>query len=105
MNYADGVQDVLIRKINKAEQGVTQLKLDYCRFIFGLTHRTPVKVGDVVYRIVSVDVDSMERQEDGSLSRPRLSGVPFDTPGTVEAVNLDRSWQAVTTSLAGNDAD
>ena len=42
MDYANSVQTVLLRKIQKAEQDLVQLKLDYCRFIFGLTHRTRV---------------------------------------------------------------
>ena len=42
MDYGDSVQKVLLRKIQKAEQDLLQLKLDYCRFIFGLSHRTRV---------------------------------------------------------------
>ena len=43
MDYGESVQKVLLRKIRKAEQDLAQLKLDYCRFVFGLTHRARVQ--------------------------------------------------------------
>ncbi|WP_166260173.1 hypothetical protein [Marinobacter salicampi] len=94
MQYADSVHQVLIRKINKAEQDLTQLKLDYCRFIFGLTHRSQVRVGDMTYQVRSVNVDTMLRQDDGSFQRPELMGVPIEAAGDkeTEVVALGREW-------------
>lgn len=91
MDYANSVQTVLLRKIQKAEQDLVQLKLDYCRFIFGLTHRTRVVSGGRAYQVRSVDVDSMQRLDDGSFSRPKVSAVPADS--TVdEIVSLGNDW-------------
>lgn len=92
MDYGDSVQKVLLRKIQKAEQDLLQLKLDYCRFIFGLTHRSRVKCDGKDYVVRSVDVESMERREDGSFSRPAISGAPADAPETAEARDLGTSW-------------
>lgn len=93
MQYADSVHQVLIRKINKAEQDLTQLKLDYCRFIFGLTHRSQVQEGDRTYQVRSVNVDTMSRQEDGSFQRPELMGVPLEAGDKdTEVVALGREW-------------
>lgn len=91
MQYADSVHKVLLRKINRAEQEVVQLKLDYCRFIFGLTHRSQVESDGQRYQVTAVDVESMDRQEDGSLGRPAVTGVPVDSP-TAEPVDLGRNW-------------
>lgn len=92
MDYGDSVQKVLLRKIQKAEQDLLQLKLDYCRFIFGLTHRSRVVCDGKSYVVRAVDVDSMERLEDGRFSRPAISGAPADAPETVEAQNLGTDW-------------
>jgi hypothetical protein len=92
MDYGDSVQKVLLRKIQKAEQDLLQLKLDYCRFIFGLTHRSTVEYDGKSYAVRSVDVDSMERLEDGSFSRPAISGVPADAPENSEAQDLGTDW-------------
>ncbi|TBW49510.1 hypothetical protein EZI54_19520 [Marinobacter halodurans] len=93
MDYADSVQKVLLRKINKAEQDLMQLKLDYCRFIFGLTHRSQVIVGETHYSVHSVDLDSMTRQEDGSLNRPVVWGVPEGAHPDIAPLNLGTEWR------------
>lgn len=91
MQYADSVQQVLIRKINRAEQDLVQLKLDYCRFIFGLTHRSQVEVDGDVYQVRSVDVDTMARREDGSFEKPELAG----SLAGAEIRPLGRAWALV----------
>ena len=92
MNYGDSVQKVLLRKIQKAEQDLVQLKLDYCRFIFGLNHRSRVTSGDTTYTVRSVDVDSMARQEDGSFGKPRISAV---ADGSESVQELGTDWELV----------
>lgn len=92
MDYGDSVQKVLLRKIQKAEQDLLQLKLDYCRFIFGLSHRTKVTSKGASYVVRSVDVESMERQEDGSFSRPAITGAPAESPDTADAEYLGTDW-------------
>lgn len=100
MDYANSVQKVLIRKIQKAEQDLVQLKLDYCRFIFGLTHRSRVISGGKTYLVRAVDVDSMQRQEDGSFSRPAISGIPAGSSGNVSPVTLGTQWETEAPSAA-----
>lgn len=92
MDYGDSVQKVLLRKIQKAEQDLLQLKLDYCRFIFGLSHSTRVISNGASYVVRSVDVESMERLDDGSFSRPEVAGSPADNPDTADTVNLGVDW-------------
>ncbi len=98
MDYADGLKDVLIRKINKAERGLNSLKLDYCRFVFGLTHRSKVTYDSVIYQVRSVDLDSMVRNDDGGWSRPIVYGARLG-PGQMQAakdadvVDLGRHWE------------
>lgn len=92
MDYGDSVQKVLLRKIQKAEQDLLQLKLDYCRFIFGLTHRSRVESDGKSYIVRSVDVDSMQRLEDGSFSRPAITGAPADAPESTEPRELGTDW-------------
>lgn len=92
MDYGDSVQKVLLRKIQKAEQDLLQLKLDYCRFIFGLTHRSRVESNGESYIVRSVDVDSMERLEDGGFSRPAITGSPAESPESAEAKDLGKDW-------------
>ncbi|MFN2361357.1 MAG: hypothetical protein ABR522_09840 [Marinobacter sp.] len=92
MDYGDSVQKVLLRKIQKAEQDLLQLKLDYCRFIFGLSHRSRVECDGRSYVVRSVDVDSMERLEDGSFSRPAVTGVPAEAPESADTQNLGTGW-------------
>jgi hypothetical protein len=92
MDYGDSVQKVLLRKIQKAEQDLLQLKLDYCRFIFGISHRARVTSNGICYVVRSVDVETMERLDDGRFSRPELTGSPADNPGTADAVNLGVDW-------------
>jgi hypothetical protein len=92
MDYGDSVQKVLLRKIQKAEQDLVQLKLDYCRFIFGLTHRSKVTVDGTTFQVRSVDVDSMERKEDGSFSKPVISGSPEGSDDEKEIRPLGNDW-------------
>lgn len=99
MDYANSVQTVLLRKIQKAEQDLVQLKLDYCRFIFGLTHRTRVISGGKVYLVRSVDVESMERLEDGTFSRPSISVDGED--GKEEILLTARDWRAEASTAKG----
>lgn len=102
MQYADSVHKVLLRKINRAEQELMQLKLDYCRFIFDLTHRSQVESGGRRYQVVSVDVGSMERQDDDSFGRPEITGVAVDND-KAEPVNLGRDWLAQTATTTQPD--
>ncbi|MDO6442356.1 hypothetical protein [Marinobacter sp. 2_MG-2023] len=92
MDYGESVQKVLMRKIRKAEQDLMQLKLDYCRFVFGLAQRARVVSGGVTYLVLSVDVDSMVSTEEGAFTRPDLAGVPVDKPDQVESVQLGNDW-------------
>lgn len=92
MDYGESVQKVLLRKIRKAEQDLMQLKLDYCRFVFGLTHRARVVSGGATYLVLSVDVESMESNEDGAFNRPSVAGVPADQPNQADPVPLGRDW-------------
>lgn len=92
MEYGESVQKVLVRKIRKAEQNLMQLKLDYCRFVFGLTHRAKVESGGIAYLVLSVDIESMISTEEGAFSRPAVSGVPADKPDQAEPVHLGTDW-------------
>ncbi|MBK1851932.1 MULTISPECIES: hypothetical protein [unclassified Marinobacter] len=92
MEYGDSVQKVLLRKIRKAEQDLMQLKLDYCRFVFGLTHRARVVSGGATYLVLSVDVESMATTDDGAFTRPSVAGVPADKPNQTEPVPLGTDW-------------
>lgn len=101
MEYADGLKDVLIRKINKTEKSLYDLKLDYCRFVYGLSHRSKVIYDQVVYQVRAVDLDSMSRSDQGEWTRPVISGVRFDPNDTQvagevprgELVELGRNWE------------
>lgn len=96
MEYADGLKDVLIRKINKTEKNLYSLKLDYCRFVYGLSHRSKVIYDQVIYQVRSVDLDSMSRGEEGEWTRPAISGIRFDPNKTIaegEVVELGRNWE------------
>lgn len=99
MDYANSVQTVLLRKIQKAEQDLVQLKLDYCRFIFGLTHRTRVTSGGKVYLVRSVDVESMERLEDGTFTRPAISVATEDN--ATETLLAGNDWQVEASATKG----
>ena len=92
MDYGDSVQKVLLRKIRKAEQDLIQLKLDYCRFVFGLTHRAKVLSDGVAYVVRSVDVDSMANTDDGGFSRPEITGTRADEQDHAEPVALGTDW-------------
>ncbi|WP_309044546.1 hypothetical protein [Marinobacter sediminicola] len=92
MDYGESVQKVLLRKIRKAEQDLMQLKLDYCRFVFGLTHRARVLSGGDTYLILSVDVESMKSTEDGAFTRPSVAGVPVETPNQTDPMPLGTDW-------------
>jgi|GEM_PF-243998 len=91
MNYGESVQQVLIRKLNRVERELMQLKLDYCRFVYGLSHRTLVESGGKVYRVRGVDINSMQSLVNGELSRPSVTGVLADAP-TSDPVSLGDNW-------------
>lgn len=92
MDYGESVQKVLLRKIRKAEQDLLQLKLDYCRFVFGLTHRARLISGGITYLVLSVDVESMAPTEEGAFTRPRVAGVAADAPDQADATDLGTDW-------------
>lgn len=92
MDYGKSVQQVLLRKIHKAEQDLLQLKLDYCRFVFGLTHRARVVAGGHTYVVRSVDVDTMKHSEDGGFTKPVIMGARADQPEASQPVSLGTSW-------------
>jgi hypothetical protein len=95
MDYADGLKKVLIQKINKTEKSLYSLKLDYCRFVFGLSHRSKVMYDQVIYQVRSVDLDSMTRSEGGEWSRPEISVVKLkdNCPVDDEIIELGRNWE------------
>ena len=96
MDYADGLKDVLIRKINKTEKNLYGLKLDYCRFVYGISYRSKVVYDQVLYQVRSVNLDSMTRSEQGEWSRPEVSAVRASEAGASdqsEVINLGRSWE------------
>lgn len=96
LDYADGLKDVLIRKISVAEKKLVSLKLDYCRFVFGLSHRSKVIYDQVVYQVRYVDLDSMSRDEAGEWSKPVISGVryePNQVCSSTETINLSTHWE------------
>lgn len=93
MDYGESVQKVLLRKIQKAEQDLVQLKLDYCRFIFGLTHRSKVTLDGATYLVRSVDVDSMKRHEDGTFSKPEIAGIPDGSDNETDVKPLGGNWE------------
>lgn len=98
MDYADGIKQVLLRKIHKAERDLLQLKLDYCRFVYGLNHRALVQVQGREFQVSSVDVDSMRLLPDGSFSRPEVIGLPVDQsdqPDQARAVPVGCEWTLV----------
>ncbi|MEO9525304.1 hypothetical protein [Marinobacter alexandrii] len=92
MDYGDSVQKVLLRKIRKAEQDLIQLKLDYCRFVFGLTHRARVVSGDSVYLVRSVDVETMKPTDEGGFTKPAIAGAPVHLPEDPEPTQLGTLW-------------
>ena len=101
MDYGESVQKVLLRKIRKAEQDLLQLKLDYCRFGFGLSHRARVVSGGVTYTVRSVDVDTMANDEEAGFTRPAITGIPADGPDQSEPVALGTDWELATPARAG----
>ncbi|WP_303289613.1 hypothetical protein [Marinobacter sp. SS5-14b] len=96
MDYAESVQKVLLRKIQKAEQDLLQLKLDYCRFVFGLTHRARVTADGKSWLVRSVDVDSMKYAEEGGFTKPVVTGTPVDDDTSRETVSLGTGWELET---------
>lgn len=92
MDYGDSVQKVLLRKISKAEQDLLQLKLDYCRFVFGLTHRARVTANGKTWQVRSVDVESMTYTEDGRFTKPEITGTPDGDYASKQTVALGSSW-------------
>lgn len=106
MDYADSLRQVLIRKITKAERDLAQLKLDYCRFVFGISHRSRVRVDGQMFLVRSVDVDSMPRLETGEFGKPSIFGIPVGTTSInagADLVSLGIDWETVpeSESLAG----
>ena len=98
MDYADSLRQVLVRKITKAERDLDQLKLDYCRFVFGISHRSQVRVGSEVYLVRAVDVATMDRLEGGEFGKPAISGVLVEAGGRVNdaaQVELGTDWEAI----------
>ncbi len=95
MDYADGLKNVLIQKINKTEKSLYSLKLDYCRFVYGLSHRSKVMYDQVLYQVRSVNLDSMTRSEGGEWSRPEISVVRLEDnrPVDNETIDLGRNWE------------
>lgn len=96
MEYADGLKNVLIQKINKTEKNLYSLKLDYCRFVYGISHRSKVMYDQVVYQVRSVNLDSMDRSEKGEWSRPEISAIRVADIGKVEQselINLGKNWE------------
>jgi len=95
MDYADGLKNVLIQKINKTEKNLYSLKLDYCRFVYGLSHRSKVMYDQVVYQVRSVNLDTMNRGNQGEWSRPDISAVRLDASfsQTNEIVSLGQNWE------------
>ena len=96
MEYADGLKNVLIQKINKTEKNLYSLKLDYCRFVYGISHRSKVMYDQVLYQVRSVNLDSMVRSEKGEWSRPEISAVRVADIGKVEQselINLGKNWE------------
>ena len=95
-DYASGLKDVLIRKINKTEKSLYGLKLDYCRFIYGLSHRSKVVYDQVVYQVRSVDLDTMMRLDSGEWTKPSVRAVrhsPNRAPSDDELVDLGQHWE------------
>ena len=92
MDYGESVQKVLLRKIRKAEQDLVQLKLDYCRFVFGLTHRATVSANGQSWVVRAVDVESMAYTDDGEFTKPVITGTPANDEASRETVNLGSDW-------------
>lgn len=98
LDYGDSLKTALIRKINKAERDLCQLKLDYCRFVFGISHRSKVSLDNVAFQVKAVDLDSMERTEEGDWTKPNISGVKLDSqlqPIDNEIVALGQDWSVL----------
>jgi len=95
MDYADGLKNVLIQKINKTEKNLYSLKLDYCRFVYGLSHRSKVMYDQVIYQVRSVNLDTMNRGNQGEWSRPDIFAVRLDASltQTDEIVSLGQNWE------------
>ena len=98
--YASGLKDVLIRKINKTERNLVSLKLDYCRFIYGLSNRSKVLYDGVVYQVVSLNLDIMDRSESGDWSKPGVMAIKYQQGrrlGDVsqdEMIDLGQHWDS-----------
>ena len=92
MDYGDSVQKVLLRKIRKAEQDLIQLKLDHCRFVFGLTHRARVVSDDRIFLVRSVDVETMKPTDDGGFTKPAIAGSPIQSADDPEPTQLGVHW-------------
>ncbi|ABC30753.1 hypothetical protein HCH_04038 [Hahella chejuensis KCTC 2396] len=76
--YADSLREFLVRKIVKAERELQQLKMDYCRFMYGISHRTQIKFEGGVYLVQSVDLNSMQRLDNGEWGKPCVTAIRLD---------------------------
>ena len=76
--YADGVKSLLLRKIRKTEQELVQLKMDYCRFIFGLSFGALVVSNGKLYVVDQVETETMQLLDTDEWSRPALQARPVD---------------------------
>lgn len=95
MDYGESLRQVLIRKITKAERDLYQLKMDYCRFVFGISHRSKVSFEGDTYQVKAVDLDSMTRSETGEWSKPRVSGIAMAEDQSLsesEVVQIGNNW-------------
>lgn len=98
MNYGESLRQVLIRKINKAERDLSQLKMDYCRFVFGISHRSKVSLNGSVYQVKAVDLDSMVRTDSGEWTKPKISVVeliPEKGLNNTDIVQIGTDWELV----------
>lgn len=93
--YASGLKDVLIRKINKTEQSLHDLKLDYCRFVYGLSHRSKVVYDQVVYQVSALDLDIMERTESGDWTKPGVKAIRHDPENVITSAAHSQADQIV----------
>ncbi|WP_020407257.1 hypothetical protein [Hahella ganghwensis] len=97
-DYSESLKDVLIRKIVRAERDLQQLKMDYCRFVYGVSHRTKIRHDGGVYLLKSVDLDSMQRMDNGEWSQPSVSGVLIDDEGneaSQDIIQIAPGWMLV----------
>ena len=96
--YADGVKSLLLRKIRKTEHELVQLKMDYCRFVFGLSFGALVVSNGKLYVVDQVETESMQLLDSGDWSRPMLHARPVDAVAVSKKqlsapVQLEPDWE------------